>query len=1057
MSSYKKRRTVRTLILTALAVAAVSCAAVFFTVSAADGQTPASASDVSSEAAADGTQENVVVIEDGAEGKNYRFKPNAVYNGSLRSELLDDELPIYDAMYEHCITNPSDDAIVIDYSSYGYTSGDEDLVEDMIKTAYTAFSYDHPEAFWICSYSSSIKVIDGLITQLKINLLESYPDAFDDIAIVNSGIASAVSDIRSSRGSTSRYDTAKAIHDYICDNVTYDYDVLQTGDYAEDQTAAPLFGGGRRGKTFVCEGYSESFKLLCDRFGIPCVHVVGHGHAWNYMQMDNGKWYAVDVTWDDNDRHPPLYTYFLIGSNTKGFGGTTFKSNHIEEYSIFYYGTINPFAYPELSSYAYYVGHPVTLSKTNLSFTVTDSAPMPSATLTARKPSDISKVIWYSDQPEIASVTDKGKVTALAPGTARIYCKSEDGEILSAPCVVDVKMFMIDTSSLYGCSSYAVVNKVNCLAMNSASRLDIMDSESTGEPVVWKSSNAAVVNIGQNGYFSCGSRKGTVTVTATRGSLKTTTRIRVYQPTESLSLNYTDFWIHEGRTTSMKAFMSKGADDPVIWESLDESVATVNDRGVVKGVSQGSTRIRATTASGMVREASVLIRSKAVTFAWSTVPAGMTPRSSVNYGIAVDATKDLYAVITSPSGSNDTITWTTSNKAVVSIENILGGGNGVRVKGLKKGTSSITAKTGSGKRVTYKITVVPDPMEAITLNRQNVVLYAGASASVTARVLPRGCNDVVMWKSSDSGVATVDESGRITGVSYGDATVTAYSAFSGTPVETVGVHVMTKATGFTWGTIPDGMTPRSTVKYALHLYDSKELSAVITAPANCNDTITWTVSNKSVLSMTNVGGNQNKVSVTALKKGNATVTARTGSGKRITYTISVVEDVEPDILLGKHAATVYKGSSITLPTTVTPRGSLVLWRSSDPSVATVDENGRITAVANGTATITAYPAYSSGSYYYDEAEITVLTKATSIRVLYNSIYMWEGDYVVNVAEITPAGCGDTITWTSSNPSVATVGPSTGVEVLISGISPGRCTITARTGSGKTQKIQVWVF
>ena len=251
---------------------------------------------------------------------------------------------------------------------------------------------------------------------------------------------------------------------------------LRTGDYAEDQTAAPLFGGGRRGKTFVCEGYAESFKLLCDRFGIPCVHVSGNGHAWNYMQMDNGKWYGVDVTWDDNDRHPPLYTYFLVGSNTKGSGGVTFGRRHVEEYTIFYNSTIYPFAYPKISGYAYYVGKPVTISKTNLSFTLTDNNTAPYASVSAKKPSDIGKITWYSDYPEIASVTQNGRITALSAGTARICCKGEDGEILSEPCVVEVRTFMIDTTRLSGCSSYAFVSKTHCVAFNTVSVLDLMAS-----------------------------------------------------------------------------------------------------------------------------------------------------------------------------------------------------------------------------------------------------------------------------------------------------------------------------------------------------------------------------------------------------------------------------------------------------------------------------------------------------------------------------------------------------------------------------------------------------
>ena len=49
----------------------------------------------------------------------------------------------------------------------------------------------------------------------------------------------------------------------------------------------------------VCEGYARAFKVLCDKLGIPCVLVDGANHMWNYVQMEDGKWYGVDVTWND--------------------------------------------------------------------------------------------------------------------------------------------------------------------------------------------------------------------------------------------------------------------------------------------------------------------------------------------------------------------------------------------------------------------------------------------------------------------------------------------------------------------------------------------------------------------------------------------------------------------------------------------------------------------------------------------------------------------------------------------------------------------------------------
>ena len=74
----------------------------------------------------------------------------------------------------------------------------------------------------------------------------------------------------------------------------------------------------------VCEGYAKTLKVLCDAFDIPCVLVSGKAkdneypedpskeepHMWNYVQMEDGKWYLVDATW--NDQENKIYdTYFL--------------------------------------------------------------------------------------------------------------------------------------------------------------------------------------------------------------------------------------------------------------------------------------------------------------------------------------------------------------------------------------------------------------------------------------------------------------------------------------------------------------------------------------------------------------------------------------------------------------------------------------------------------------------------------------------------------------------------------------------------------------------------
>ena len=186
-----------------------------------------------------------------------------------------------------------------------------------------------------------------------------YANDYAQRGTVKSGLNSAVAAIRQSRSSEQRYDTVKAIHDYICNNASYDSDAV-SGDfytYGAAYTAAPLFGGGTRGKKFVCEGYAKAMKMLCKRFDIPCALVSGNAgsqsepHMWNYVQMEDGNWYAVDATWDDQSK--VIYNYFLVGSDTKVSKDEILSQNHVSSGYVMTTRTQDPMAYPSLSSDKY--------------------------------------------------------------------------------------------------------------------------------------------------------------------------------------------------------------------------------------------------------------------------------------------------------------------------------------------------------------------------------------------------------------------------------------------------------------------------------------------------------------------------------------------------------------------------------------------------------------------------------------------------------------------------------------------------------------------------------
>ena len=298
------------------------------------------------------TVENVLSIGGNkrAASRLYAQAKASSYNGNYRSELNSDSvaLEIYDGFYANFVTTPGNSPFTVNLDPAvkvnGVNSGnvdDEGAIiieidrtdpnyinfEKSVSRGATAFGYDHPEVFWIrdysYNYSSSVTVnTDGTfeinINSVTITPSESYSGAYAQRDTVNNGIAAAVSSIQNSiQADDTRYIILKKIHDYICNHAVYDYQAAGQQVATEAHTAAPLFNG--KGK-FVCEGYSKSLKILCDRFGIPCALVSGtagtnnEAHMWNYVQMDDGRWYGVDVTWDDSGTQP-VYNYFLKGSN----------------------------------------------------------------------------------------------------------------------------------------------------------------------------------------------------------------------------------------------------------------------------------------------------------------------------------------------------------------------------------------------------------------------------------------------------------------------------------------------------------------------------------------------------------------------------------------------------------------------------------------------------------------------------------------------------------------------------------------------------------------------
>ncbi|MGN0473871.1 MAG: Ig-like domain-containing protein [Acutalibacteraceae bacterium] len=494
----------------------------------------------------------------------------------------------------------------------------------------------------------------------------------------------------------------------------------------------------------------------------------------------------------------------------------------------------------------------ITINKSAYTLTIHRNKLNPTVSLSAKIKGNSTGRLWYSDDINVATVSSSGRVTAVSAGTANIYCRTAGGEVV-ASSVITVNDFRIDSDNM----------RDNIIYVNAGDtcKVSLTNTTSDNSAVTWKSSNAKYASIDANGNVTA-YKKGTVTITVTTANKsKDTCKLVIVNPTESLKMNKTSASIYIGRSVSLKAsLVTRGSNDPVFWTSSNSSIATVSSKGVVKGLKQGKVTITATSFNGEKTTAEITVMSKAAALQFTEV----TPALFMG-----GHTGQFTVKITSPVNSNDTIKWTTSNKRVIEIINVSPDGKTVTIKSGNKGTATITAKAGSGKSIKYKVTSVDQAADSMTLNKTEASIYVGKTVTFKAtKVEPKGCNDIIIWSSSNEGVATVTPDGVVKGVGQGNVTITATMFGSDRVLCKIPVKVMTKAVSMS--------VDKTSSTVAVNGTDKITVTEIV--PTGCNDAITWSTSNKSVVTVT-PSSDGTQATVTGLKKGTATITVKTGSGK----------------------------------------------------------------------------------------------------------------------------------------------------------------------------------
>ena len=397
----------------------------------------------------------------------------------------------------------------------------------------------------------------------------------------------------------------------------------------------------------------------------------------------------------------------------------------------------------------------------------------------------------------------------------------------------------------------------------------------------------------------------------------------------------------------------------ITWSSEDDSVATVDQNGLVTATGKGKTTITATITNS---EGKAISQSCEVDVTKSVQSIELNATSIT---LANGQTRQLEATVQPSDADNSEISWESSDSRVATVDD-----NGLVTAVGENGTATITASTANGTEATCTVTVQTSHLEEITLNESKTEIASGATQDLNVTFTPNLANVTdtvsdVTWESLNPDVATVEadedsdhsSAATVTAVASGTTTITAKVTTSNGDELTAKCEVSVYTPVQSISVMPSQIPAVGSADQFLK--GEKETVQVQLNPTNADRyNLEWTVDTEGVVSLE--PSEKGRIcTITAKAAGTAIVTVTdTVSGKRATVSVTVTELPITTVNVSANTKELNKGETVkasaeVLPANTTDENKSVKWSSSNDAVATVDADGIITAVGAGSATITA--------------------------------------------------------------------------------------------------------
>ena len=603
------------------------------------------------------------------------------------------------------------------------------------------------------------------------------------------------------------------------------------------------------------------------------------------------------------------------------------------------------------------------------------------------KTANITDLEWESKNPEVAWVDKDGVVHLESGGETTIYVSPKHNpHRVQAYCRIEV----LEEATSVGID----VKDITVDVGNSKELKYTVNTDSSSTKVKWWALDTNIVSFEKptttvkNGeeekQYIEGKKVGqTYIVAQTDEGHIATCLVTVTQTATGVTVEPTTIKIAVGETYQLtaKSDPADATDKSFKWTSLDDKIASVDNAGKVTGKGAGTTQITVLPPKGGAPAVVVVtVYDKAT---------GMTLNQS-SVTIVKGETFTLKPVFTPSNVTNKNVKWTSLNEKIATIS------KEGKIKGIKGGTTVITAVSEDGGYVATCVVTVTERITSVKLNKSEVVVGVGKTYKLKATVKSNSAsNPKVKWITSNKKIVKVSKNGNIRGVKVGTATITVKVTDGTNKKATCKVRVVRPVTKVTLN------------KKVLNIVvgQTGTLKATV-KPSNATiKTVKWSSGDSTIAEVDQDG----TIFGLSLGQTKVTATAKDNSGKKASCYVNVIEEIPASsIVLSAKSLTLVKGDSEKIGYSIVPRNNTdkVFFDSDNRAVATVNGSGKVYGKRAGVANITI--STTSGK------QATV--KVTVLGLNKTKLTMEQYDTETLFIDGTTTG----ITWFTSNPSVATV-------------------------------------